>query len=59
MEIKQYIFRNFLNHKLKFKSPNFNCSYKLLKYQMKILGFKNKINLIKLSDLEKKLIIAL
>ncbi len=40
----------------KFKSPLILiCSYKLLKYQMKILGFKNKINLIKLSDLRKKI----
>ena len=30
-------------------------SYKLLKYQMKILGFKNKINLLEISDLRKKI----
>ena len=40
----------------KFKSPLvLICSYKLLKYQMKILGFKNKINLIEMSDLRKKI----
>ena len=40
----------------KFKSPLvLICSYKLLKYQMKILGFKNKINLIEISDLRKKI----
>ncbi len=40
----------------KFKSPLvLICSYKLLKYQMKILGFKKKINLIEVSDLRKKI----
>ena len=40
----------------KFKSPLvLICSYKLLKYQMKILGFNNKINLIEISDLRKKI----
>ena len=39
----------------KFKSPLILiCSYKLLKYQMRTLGFKNKINLIDMSTLKKK-----
>ncbi len=39
----------------KFKSPLILiCSYELLKFQMKIFGFKKKINLIEISDLKIK-----
>ena len=39
----------------KFKSPLILiCSYKLLKFQMKVFKFKKKINIIKVSDLKIK-----